>query len=312
MDWLEVTVTTNTAGSDLVSELLMRFGASGTAILDRNDVMGGPTDATRWDLVDDALLEAVGEDVQVKGYLPLDERTAERVAGLRAALAENTADRLGFDAGSLALSVEQVREEDWAENWKKYYKPFRIGKHLVVKPVWETAETQPGDRVIELDPGMAFGNGTHETTSMCLELMEELAREGCTVLDVGTGSGILAIAAALEGASHVTAVDLDPAAVKVARENIRRNGVEGIVEARTGDMLRGLDEKADIVVANIIADVVIMLTAAVRAHLNEGGVFVASGIIREREQDVLDALRRSGFTVCQVRRRGEWVAVTAS
>jgi len=311
MDWLEVTVRTNTAGADLVSEWLMQTGASGTSIEDRNDALLEPVDATKWDIIDDAVIEAMDEDVLVRGYLPRDERVTDRIATLRGILAGATQEMLGFDAGPLSLETEDVREEDWSENWKKYYKPFRVGEHLLVKPVWEEVEAGEGDRIIELDPGMAFGNGTHETTFMCLGLIEKLTGQGCTVLDVGTGSGILGIAAALQGASKVVAVDIDPVAVKVARENIERNHVENVVTARVGDMLKGLDEKADVVVANIIADVVIMLTSAVRNHLNEGGAFVCSGIIRDREQDVLDALKEHGFTVETIEHKGEWVAILA-
>lgn len=148
------------------------------------------------------------------------------LAGLRARLDAFTPEFLGFDAGSRKIQTVQVHEEDWAENWKKYYKPFRVGRHLVVRPVWEDYEAQPGDHVISIDPGMAFGNGTHETTAMCLGLVEDLIHPGDEVLDVGTGSGILAIASVLMGAKRALGIDIDPVAVRVAQENIARNGLE--------------------------------------------------------------------------------------
>lgn len=311
MDWLEVTVRTNTAGADLVSELLIHAGAKGTSIEDRNDAFAEPVDATQWDLIDPSVIEKMDEDVLVHAYFPAEHTGHETIDALRARLAEWTPAFLGFDAGKRTLETVGVKEEDWAENWKKYYKPFRVGRHLVVRPVWEPYEPLEGDRVISIDPGMAFGNGTHETTSMCLSLVEDLIRPGDEVLDVGCGSGILAIASVLMGAQSALGIDLDPVAVRVANENIARNGLSDRVRAQVGDMLKGVDAKADVVLANIIADVVILLCGAVRAHMKPGAAFVCSGVILDREQDVLDALAKAGFTVEKIERRGEWCAIAA-
>ncbi len=311
MDWLEVTVRTNTAGADLISELLISAGAKGTSIEDRFDAFSEPTDATQWDLIDPSVIEKMDEDTLVHAYFPAETTSRETIESLRARLAALTPEWLGFDAGKRALEIANVREEDWAENWKKYYKPFRVGRHLVVRPVWEKYEPQAGDKIISIDPGMAFGNGTHETTSMCLGLVEDYIKPGDTVLDVGTGSGILAIASVLMGAQSALGIDLDPVAVRVANENIERNGLFGRVHAQVGDLVKGIDTQADVVFANIIADAVILLSRAVRAHMKPGGVFVCSGIILEREQDVLDALAEAGFTVDRIEHRGEWSAIAA-
>lgn len=309
VNWVEITVRTNTAGADMVSELLMRVGAKGTAIEDRNDAMLEEAGPLRWDVLDASVIEAMDEDVLVRAYLAEDAAVHERVSALKEALSQLSPDRLGFDAGTLAVSTGAVREEDWAENWKKYYKPFRAGRRLVVKPAWEPFDARPEDLVLEINPGMAFGNGTHETTAMCLALMEDIIRPGQTVLDVGTGSGILAIAAAKLGAGRVLAVDLDPVAVRVAAENIGRNGLSGSIEPRVGDLLEGIEGMADVVVANIIADAIILLSGAVKRHLAPGGVFLSSGIIRDREADVVSAVQGAGFEVKHVARRGEWVAI---
>ena len=311
MDWLEVTVRTNTAGADLISELLIYAGAKGTSIEDRFDAFSEPTDATQWDLIDPSVIEKMDEDTLVHAYFPAETTSRETIESLRARLAALTPEWLGFDAGKRALEIANVREEDWAENWKKYYKPFRVGRHLVVRPVWEKYEPQAGDKIISIDPGMAFGNGTHETTSMCLGLVEDYIKPGDTVLDVGTGSGILAIASVLMGAQSALGIDLDPVAVRVANENIERNGLSGRVHAQVGDLVKGIDTQADVVFANIIADAVILLSRAVRAHMKPGGVFICSGIILEREQDVLDALAEAGFTVDRIEHRGEWSAIAA-
>lgn len=311
MDWLEVTVRTNTAGADLISELLISAGAKGTSIEDRFDAFSEPTDATQWDLIDPSVIEKMDEDTLVHAYFPAETTSRETIESLRARLAALTPEWLGFDAGKRALEIVNVREEDWAENWKKYYKPFRVGRHLVVRPVWEKYEPQAGDKIISIDPGMAFGNGTHETTSMCLGLVEDYIKPGDTVLDVGTGSGILAIASVLMGAQSALGIDLDPVAVRVANENIERNGLSGRVHAQVGDLVKGIDTQADVVFANIIADAVILLSRAVRAHMKPGGVFICSGIILEREQDVLDALAEAGFTVDRIEHRGEWSAIAA-
>ena len=311
MDWLEVTVRTNTAGADLISELLISAGAKGTSIEDRFDAFSEPTDATQWDLIDPSVIEKMDEDTLVHAYFPAETTSRETIESLRARLAALTPEWLGFDAGKRALEIANVREEDWAENWKKYYKPFRVGRHLVVRPVWEKYEPQAGDKIISIDPGMAFGNGTHETTSMCLGLVEDYIKPGDTVLDVGTGSGILAIASVLMGAQSALGIDLDPVAVRVANENIERNGLSGRVHAQVGDLVKGIDTQADVVFANIIADAVILLSRAVRAHMKPGGVFICSGIILEREQDVLDALSEAVFTVDRIEHRGEWSAIAA-
>lgn len=311
MDWLEVTVRTNTAGADMISELLISAGAKGTSIEDRFDAFSEPTDATQWDLIDPSVIEKMDEDTLVHAYFPAETTSRETIESLRTRLAALTPEWLGFDAGKRELEIANVREEDWAENWKKYYKPFRVGRHLVVRPVWEKYEPQAGDKIISIDPGMAFGNGTHETTSMCLGLVEDYIKPGDTVLDVGTGSGILAIASVLMGAQSALGVDLDPVAVRVANENIERNGLSGRVHAQVGDLVKGIDTQADVVFANIIADAVIMLSRAVRAHMKPGGVFICSGIILEREQDVLDALSEAGFTVDRIEHRGEWSAIAA-
>ena len=218
---------------------------------------------------------------------------------------------LGIDLGTLEIGTVNVHDEDWSEVWKKFYKPFRAGKRLVVKPTWELYDAQENDLVMEIDPGMAFGSGTHETTGMCLELLEEvmLGQPVETVIDVGTGSGILAIGAAMLGAKDVLAIDIDPTAVKVAKENVEHNNLQDVIRAVEGNLLESTDGVCQVCVANIIADVICMFAKPLIPHIVEGGLFICSGIIKEREQDVVNALTEANYTILEIRRKGEWVAM---
>jgi ribosomal protein L11 methyltransferase len=309
MQWCEAIVHTTTAGSDLAADLLMRMGAAGTEIVDRADVPDPSKPGVYWELYDPKLITDLPEDVLVKGWFAQDETTHDTVSALRRELAALHADARGLDVGVLTLEFRIVADEDWAENWKRYYKPFRIGERLVVKPSWEKYETKPGDLVVELDPGMAFGTGTHETTYMCMALLEKYLADGMRVMDVGTGSGILAIAAAKLGAENVLAVDIDPDAVKVAGENVTHNGVGDRVRVVQGDLVNGEAMPCGLAVANIVADAIILLCGPLTRHLADGGLFLCSGIIREREQDVLAAVQATGYALVERMTKGEWVAL---
>ena len=312
MDWMEAVVHTTTMGADLVSEVLMNAGAVGTAIEDRYDVTSSKKEDGMWDMIDEDVLRHMSEDVLVKAYFKDDQAAQETLLLVQEKLREIGRLDLGFDPGSLAVEHTSVHEQDWAENWKKYYKPFRAGERLVIKPSWEPYEAKDGDLVLELDPGMAFGTGTHETTFMCMEQLDKYVKPGCRAIDVGCGSGILALAAAKLGATDVLAIDLDELAVKVAAENTVKNGLSDVVRVKHGDLLENSEEQADVIVANIIADVICFLCAPVKKHLLPGGVFICSGIIREREDDVQRALAQAGYTVCNRLAKGEWVCLAAT
>ena len=310
MEWIELVVHTATPAADAVSEALISCGATGTMVEDRSDIPDPGQPSGYWEIIDPGLIDTMPEDVLVHAWFaPEDEAGAAGL--LEAVRARLDTLRTWAEAGSLTLETRAARDEDWSEVWKRFYKPFRAGRTLVVKPTWEPYEARSGDRVIEMDPGMAFGSGTHETTGLCLALLEEAVRPGDRVIDVGTGSGILAIGAALLGAGDVLAIDIDPDAVRVARENVAHNGLEDRIRVQQGDLLADVDAVCEVCVANIIADVIIAFAGPLNRHIVPGGVFLCSGIIREREQDVTDALRRADYTVEEVRRRGEWVAVRA-
>lgn len=310
MDYIELTVSTTTAGSEAVSELLMSLGAAGTQIIDRADLPDPNKPGKNWELMDRNLIDETPEDVRVKAWFPLDEQARRTLGLVREKLTVMKQEDAQGAFGALTLSSDDVHEQDWAECWKQYYKPFRAGKRMVIKPTWEKWDAQPDDLIIELDPGMAFGTGTHETTAMCITLIEKYYAGG-RILDVGTGSGILAIAAARLGAKDVIAVDIDPDAVRVAEENVAHNGLTSCIDVRVGDLLQGLNETFDFAVANILAPVICMLAAPLKNHLKKNGLFICSGIISEAEQDVLNALQDAGYAVLEVMHKNDWVAVAA-
>ena len=287
-----------------IEDKIMRF-----ADKDRHQLFLEPEGLNTVEWYVQGLSTSMPEDVLVHAWFTPDSSFADRMQALRSRCDELHHMDLGLDLGTLEISTLNVRDEDWAEVWKKFYKPFKAGRSLVVKPTWEHYDPQPGDRIIEIDPGMAFGSGTHETTSMCLELLEDAMHGGESVIDVGTGSGILAIGAAMLGAKDVLAIDIDPVAVRVAKENIEHNHLSDRVRAVEGNLLASSDGVCDLCVANIIADVICMFAQPLVDHIVPGGLFICSGIIKEREQDVVNALTAADYTILETKRKGEWVAM---
>ncbi len=306
MNWIELIVHTTTAGSDAVSSLLIDLGAGGTMTEDRADIPDPSKPHGIWEIIDPSLPDSMPEDVLVHAWLEPSEDFPTLLSTLRSRLASLAAANPGY--GALSLDTKSIPNENWAENWKKYYKPLRAGEHFVIKPSWEPFDPLPGDRVIEMDPGMAFGSGYHETTSMCLALLERSVEPGARVIDVGTGSGILAIGAAMLGAGQVLAIDIDRDAVRVAEENVRHSGVADRVSVQEGNLLDRVDESCDVCVANIIAQIICSSAAPLFGHVIPGGLFICSGIIAEMEQPVREALLTAGFEILDVMRKGEWVA----
>ena len=318
MKYLELTIHTTSEASELVAELASEEGAQGVSIIDRSD-LDERGEYAKWDSVDDEFISSMPEDVVVKAVFSADRPEEARGAMVR--MGALAAEDVGYPVGTLEMSLDEHDDAEWADAWKAYFKPFKVGRRLVVKPSWEEYEAVQDELVLELDPGMAFGTGTHETTSLCLELLEDSVSGGESVLDVGCGSGILAVAAMKLGASRALAVDFDPDAVSVAQENVRRNGLEGCVLTRVGDLLENLrdDEETaaygengcEVLLANILADVIIRLMPSARKALKADGVMIASGIIKDRAEDVKREMAAYGFAVTDERRSGEWVAIAA-
>ncbi|SHM05589.1 [LSU ribosomal protein L11P]-lysine N-methyltransferase [Caldanaerovirga acetigignens] len=304
MKWLEIKVKTSTEAIEAIANIFYEAGAAGVVIEDPKDLLNREDP---WDYVE--IPEGIDfEKAIVTGYLPESEQVNELLQEIGKRIAE--LPRFGLDLGSGEMEVSFVEESDWANAWKVYYQILRIGKRLVVKPSWLDYDPKVGEVIIELDPGMAFGTGTHETTAMCLEFLERYVKEGQTVIDVGCGSGILSIAAAKLGAAKVLAIDKDQVALKVARENVERNGVRQ-VEVVRGDGLKGMNFKADIIVANIIADVIVEIAVDATANLKNGGFFICSGIIKDKKFYVCRALEKAGFDVIEQMEKGDWITLVS-
>ena len=308
MEWIELIVHTTTEGTDPVSGLLMDCGASGTMIEDRADIPDPNKPHGIWEIIDPALLDSMPEDVLVHAWFEENSFLPSLLDSVRSRLSALSAASSGVNYGSLLLDTRSVDDQTWTGVWKKYFKPFHASERLVVKPTWEPYTPAPDDLIIEIDPGMAFGSGTHETTGMCLSILEDVIHGGEDVIDVGTGSGILAIGAALLGAGHVLAVDIDPDAVKVADENVLHNHVEHIVTVQQGNLLDRVSDVCDICVANIISDVIIGFAAPLINHIRPGGLFLCSGIVSLRSNEVAEALNNAGYEILRRETRGEWTA----
>ena len=310
MQWIEIKIITRTEAVEAISYMLTELGIKGVRIDDPKDILMQEKDECAWDYVDEALLQSKDPDVvEIFCYLSEEDYYLQRIEEIKSRLAM-IAQFIPIGEGTVTL--QKVKEEEWANAWKQYYKPFRAAKQIVIEPTWEKATfVQEGDQVIKLDPGMAFGTGTHETTSLCIQSLEKYVTPNDTILDIGCGSGILGIVAGKLGAKKVIGVDIDPNAIKVAKENVQINQVDEIVEIRQGDLLEVVEEKTDCIVANIIADVIIKLVESVPQVLRPKGFFIASGIIMERLEEVKQAIEKSSFDLVEVLTKGDWAAVVA-
>lgn len=298
-----VTVNTTTQGSELVSALLFEMGAMGVNIQDKNDLMDliANKSAIFWDYIEDSLFDQ-DQVVKVTGFFE-DKPSDSRLGELRNSL-NFAVEQMPVDMGDLSVTLGETTDDDsWLENWKAFYRPIHVGD-LTVVPAWENAE---GKVAVRINPSTAFGTGEHESTQMCLQLMQNLDLTDKQVFDVGCGSGILGIAALKLGAKHCYFADIDPDAMRNMRENAELNGVTSY-SARTAALLDGCDVVADVMLANITADVLKMLCATIDGHIAKGGYLIISGIIAERHEEVLDAFLAKGFTLVSDAAMKDWRA----
>lgn len=308
-NWIEIKIITNSTAIEPVSGIFYSLDVKGVAIEDPNDISLKEQDPLSWDFADINIFEYGDKAAVVKGYFHENEDIDKIKQIINTKLME--LKEMGIDVGEGRLVISNINEEDWSTSWKKYYKPVKLGNKIVIKPTWEEYKANDGEIIIELDPGMAFGTGTHETTSMCIELLEKYLKPGDTIFDIGTGSGILSITSSKLGAGHVVGVDLDEVAVKSASENVSTNDLKNVTILH-GDLTNVLKGKANIIVANIIAEVVIGLTETIKPFMEENGLFIASGIIKERCNDVLNAMKAEGHKIIEIKEKGEWVAIVTT
>ncbi|MEO2257705.1 50S ribosomal protein L11 methyltransferase [Paenibacillus amylolyticus] len=318
MLWHELTIHTTEEAVEMISNFLHEAGAGGVSI-EESGTLNKKRDTTYGELYDVPLNDIPEGFAVIKGYfsegtdmVALQSEVNPRVEEL---------SEFGIDTGEVRYETRTVDENDWATAWKQYFKPVRVSERLTIKPTWEEYTPESSDeKIIELDPGMAFGTGTHPTTSLCLRTLETVIQGGEEVIDVGTGSGILAIGAIKLGAKHVLALDLDPVAVISARENVELNGLEQQITVKESDLLSvlgsqdpalGVQLPVKVVVANILAEIILLFVDDVYHALESGGTYIVSGIWKNKEQVVHDALVASGFEVSAIHRDEDWLAYVA-
>lgn len=319
MEWICVSVYTSTFGIDAVCDLLMEEGISGFEIEDESEFNDFLENNTKyWDYVDEDLIESKKGETKVKFYIEKNEAAPEILGRVQAALKELKSRDPEDELGRLVIDTDGIREEDWANNWKEFFKPLEVGEKILIQPEWSPLDGETDRIVFTVNPGMTFGTGTHTSTKLCICELEKYVDENTHLLDAGCGSGILSVIALMLGAKSAKAVDIDENCIHVAYENADRNGVDrSKYEVFAGDvtsdeeLFKKLSEtKYDVIVANIVADVIITLLPTVKKLIAPGGVFICSGIIKERLCDVTEAMSKENVSIDSICEQDGWASVT--
>jgi len=308
-EWKEFSVAVSNEAADAVASIITELGSAGVSISDRSDFLRLPEYGpdTLWELNEEDFPK---HGVIIKGYFTehddlnsIRKEVTRRVKEL---------EEFGFDISYFDIQISDVKEEEWANAWKKYYHPVNVTRFLTIVPQWEDYDRRFEDeRLVYLDPGLAFGTGTHPTTQLCIQALETYLYPRAKLFDVGTGSGVLSIAAALFGAGEIRAYDLDEVAVTSARDNFKLNQLENEISIKANDLLTDVSDKADIIVANILTEVILPFIPDAYHHLTDEGIFITSGIILEKKDEVIDSLSLHGFEILQVSQMKDWIAVIA-
>ena len=321
MEWIEVFVSTTKIGLEIVSGLLYQCGLTGLMIEDGSDFEEFLKNPNRqWDYVEEELVEQKQKQpTGITFFLRDNVYGTEQLSDIKSALLSLKSKEKEFDLGTLEVTVKNIKEEDWSNNWKKYFKPFPIGDKMMIKPSWEELKEPTDKIVLKIDPAHIFATGTHQTTQLCIELIEKFVQKKDKVLDIGCGSGILSIASLLLGAEEADAVDIDPNAIAVAYENADRNDIDrGRYHVTAGNILEDENlhktysgKQYDVVEANIVADIIMALSKQVPQYIKKGGIFISSGIIKQRLEEVYQALKENGFVVLDTKYKKDWVAIVS-
>lgn len=317
MEWTEVNIYTTTPAIDLLCSKLEDIGIKGFAIRDAEDFNEFLQNKNgQWDYIDDDLMGLSQCETCITVYLPDNNQGKDMLLAIRSMLAELKANDTDNSYGRLVAELSSIREEDWANNWKKYFKPIEIGEKLIIKPSWENCSNDDNRKILEIDPASSFGTGQHHTTRLCLELLEKSLNQGDRVLDMGCGSGILSIGAMLLGAENAVAVDIEENASVTAMENALKNNIPKekyttyfgniLTDSKLADKI---DSKYDIIVANIVADVLIAMKDYFVRYIKNNGILIVSGIITERMNEVINAISSVGFEMLEVNTKEGWAAV---
>lgn len=308
MKWSEISIHTTQEAVEPISHILHEAGASGVAIEDVADFTKERENKFGEIYALDPK-DYPSEGVIVKAYFPVNDELEKTAENIQAAIKD--LERYDIDLGANTVTLNEVNEEDWATSWKKYYHPVKVSDTFTIVPTWEEYDPSPEERIIELDPGMAFGTGTHPTTVMCIRALEKTVQEGDRIIDVGTGSGILSIAAAKLGAAAVQAYDLDYVAVESAQMNVLLNKTENVVTVGQNNLLSNIEGPVDLIVANLLADIILLFVEDAAKVIKPNGLFITSGIIQTKQKEVSHALEQAGFTIEEVLHIEDWVAIIA-
>lgn len=318
MDWMKVTITTTAEGIDPVSGRLLNLGINGIEISDKDDFKEFLEENRKyWDYVDETLEQLKDADTTITLYLSDGTAGLEQLAQVQSSMKELKSMDQDNLFGTLEVITDHVKDEDWSEIWKQYFHPIPVGEKVLIKPEWEAVDNTDGRTVFTVNPGMSFGTGSHPSTRFCIEELEKYVKQGDSVLDLGCGSGILSIIALLLGAENAVAIDIDSNAIDVAYSNLALNHLPKeryhafAADVLSDDKVRNELGTYDVVLANIVADVIIALSSFVRKFMKPNGIFICSGIILERLDEVTSALTSAGFTLVDVRKETDWACVTA-
>ncbi len=316
INWIETKISTTTDAIDSISGILLSIGINGFVIEDANDFNEFLTSTEyHWDYIDEELMERKNSPTSITVYLPENDQGKEWLFEIKDRLKTAKISSPEIDFGTLEIELKNIREEDWANNWKQYFKPFCVGEKLLIKPTWENVDNSDGRTVLNIDPGSSFGTGQHHTTKLCLERLESIVESGDKVLDLGAGSGILSIGALLLGAESAVGIDIDENSVRIAKENSAQNGVETRFNAMCGNIIedKNLREKIgknyDIVVANIVADVIILMSPLFKSFMHENSTLIVSGIIHRQKDEVKEALIKNGFKILTSQESNDWSCI---